>query len=349
MDSTLYDEGNIFQTMLITNFINSYELDIESYFSSNKDYLSKLTNFNYVDYGCATGKNTIDLFNLFYSLFKKFNSDGSFTITFSDLPSNDFKITYNCFMNSIMNQSLNSSIYHRMVIGNFYDNLLPAKSADLITCNASIHWLRMDDEEFYKESENTPLYESGDVNLKIIQVSKENYFEFLINRYKELKDEGLLVISAPLDIQNKKGLRAEIIWNVWDETLKKLKLEKLRKYMTIKTYIRSKDEYLNPLLCKVNDYNYEILKNEIRETKVPIYSPESFVNFLKPFLSYNFQRIKNEFYKKEYEKDLDEKLYESLKTEYFIELKNFYTNNKKRVIEDFTYSIIYLILRKKSF
>jgi hypothetical protein len=353
MDSTLYDQSNKFQKMLITNFINSNQSEIETYFQSNKEKLSKLINFNYIDYGCATGKNTIDLFNLFYSQFKKLNPEASFTITLSDLPTNDFKITYNCFINSMQKQSTyENDIYHRMVIGSFYDNLLPPKSADLITCNASIHWLRMEDEEFFKETKDNPLYMLGDEgNQKITQVSKENYLSFLINRYKELKDDGLLIISGPLDIENKKKSRAELIFNVWVECLKKLNLEKLKQYMAVKTYIRNLNAFLEPLKNQENkekDFNYEILKYETKEIKVPIDSEESFISFLNPFFSYNFQRIKNEFYKKEYGKDIDDKSFENLKYEFFNDLKNLFTTKKDEVISAYTYPIIHLILKKIS-
>lgn len=156
---------------------------------SGPNFRSSDSPFRIVDYGCSTGRNSIELFAPAISTLWKRYPKLSVHAVRCDLPSNDFNQLAKNSQTLYLGNDRNN-YFESMIARSFNDQLLPNNQVDLSVCSLALHWV-----ENLNVCSPSISPEFTDQEYIFAQRWERQLAKFLQHRSRELRSRGSLTMA----------------------------------------------------------------------------------------------------------------------------------------------------------
>jgi hypothetical protein len=250
--------------------------------------------FTIVDYGSSEGRNAVAVVNQIMEIVRKRKANQLFSITFNDLPTNNFnKLFENIYYQELMpSQTDPNSILTFASAQPFYSGVMPTGSVHFGYSASAAHWLSTETEATI----HSHVYVSGatdEEKLQLAVIAGRDWHNFLYHRAVELTPGGRLLVTMAAKItdleearhlsqNNRRGnsaqeiYSAEIVMNLLNEVLEELVTKgKISRESAQRCwfplYPRSRQELLEPLNSGLLQKFFEIEHLELQAIPCPLF------------------------------------------------------------------------------
>ena len=212
--------------------------------------------FTFSDIGTADGGTSLKLIGTLINSIQKINSEISFNIIYTDQPKNDFNGLVKTVLGlghfpSYLDKT--ERVFQLFSANSFYNQILPNNSLDFGFSATAMHWLSGKPCDISNHVHMVGA--NGKEYLKFSEYGKKDWETILVNRARELKRGGKLVMlnfcrdEKGNYLGNTEGVNMfNNFTKIWSEFLEKGRIRKDEyEKMTLPQYYNTVEEFCSPL------------------------------------------------------------------------------------------------------